>query len=256
MFLTTKTYQVYAIITDMSNMNISSSIRTKIQRTEPGTLFGLKDFAEINSPQVVILELSRLSKKGIIKRLTKGKYFVPKKSKFGELGPSEWQVLDQLIKDNGGYFAGAMALNRIGVTTQVPSEILIRGARSTRKLKIGNLNIRFEQQGMKNVKYTQPKITDVIEALRLFRNTPNANTGNTFKRISSLLKNYSQDEINTLVEASYSARPFVRALLGALLEQQGNKAAQSIKTSLNPVSRYKLDLDKATLPNKDNWGII
>lgn len=238
-------------------MNISNSIRTKINQTSPGTLFGLKDFAEFNNPQAVVLELSRLSKKGVIKRLTKGKYFVPKKSKFGELGPTEGQILDQLITDNGGYFAGNMALNRIGVTTQVPSEVLIRGARSTRKLKIGNLNIRFEQQGLKNVKYTQSKITDVIEALRLFKNTSDGNTTLTIDRVSSILKSYRRDEIKTLIEASCSARPFVRALLGAILEQQGNTAAaQSIKASLNPVSRYKLGLDKTILPNKYKWGII
>jgi hypothetical protein len=240
----------------MNNMNIANSIRTKISNTEPGLLFGLKDFLEINNPQAVVLELSRLSKKGVIKRLTKGKYFVPKKSKFGELGPSELQVLDQLIKENGGYFAGTMALNRIGVTTQIPSEILIRGARSNRLLKIGNLNIRFEQQGLKNIKYNQSKITDVIEALRLLRNTPDGNTKLSISRVSSILKDYNKDEIKTLVEASYSARPFVRALLGAILEQQGNKAAQSIKASLNPVSRYKLGLDKNLLPNKANWGIV
>ena len=81
MFLCIKTYQVYAIITDMVNMNIANTIRTKISNTEPGSLFGLKDFAEFNNPQAVVLELSRLSQKGVIKRLTKGKYFVPKKSK-------------------------------------------------------------------------------------------------------------------------------------------------------------------------------
>ena len=117
-------------------MSISSTIREKITKMEKGTLFSQKDFTDMNNPQIVTLELSRLFQKGVIKRLTKGKYFVPVKSKYGDLGPSERQVLDRIIKDNGGYFAGTVALNRIGVTTQVPAEILIRGARSTRKLKL------------------------------------------------------------------------------------------------------------------------
>lgn len=256
MFLTIKTYQVYAILTDMDTMSYSNIIREKISQIPAGTLFGLKDFREINNSQVVTLELSRLYKKGKIKRLTKGKYFVPVKSKFGELGPSERQVLDSVIKDNGGYFAGTMALNRIGVTTQVPSEILVRGARSTRSQKIGKLKIRFEQQGMKNVKFMKSNITDIIEALRLLRNTPDGDAKLTIDRVSSLLKDYSQSDINTLVEASYSVRPFVRALLGAILELKNNSAAESIKSSLNPVTTYKLGIDKKILPNKENWGIL
>jgi hypothetical protein len=252
MFLYIKTYQFYATLL---NMNISASIRSKISKTAPGTLFGLKDFSEINNPQAVILELSRLSKKGVIKRLTKGKYFVPQKSRFGNLGPSELEILNRILQENGGYFGGPLALNRIGVTTQVPAEILIRGARSTRKLKVGNLNIRFERQGIKNSKHS-PKITDVIEALRLLKNTPDGNTKLTIDRVSSLLKKYNKDEVRNLIRASHFERPFVRALLGAILELQGNPIAQTIKASLNPVSKYKLNIEKTILPNKDNWSII
>ncbi|MBY0554922.1 hypothetical protein K2P97_10370 [bacterium] len=237
-------------------MSISQTIRDKIKTIDPGTLFTQKDFAEINNPQAVILELSRLSKKGIVKRLSKGKYYIPKKTKYGELGPSEWQILDNIIKENGGYFAGNMALNRIGVTSQIPSEILIRAARSTRKLKVGSINIRFERQGIKDIDYTKSRITDVIEALRLLKKTPDGDTKLSLERVSSLLSEFSTSDLNLLIKALQEERPYVRALAGALLELQNNKAASAIKTTLNPVSRYKLNLDIALLPNKKRWSII
>lgn len=256
MFLAVKTYQYCATITDMDRMNMSKTIREQINRTEPGILFGLKDFVSLGNPQVVILELSRLSKKGLIKRLAKGKYYIPKKSKFGELGPSEWQILDKVIKENGGYFAGAMALNRIGVTTQVPSEILIRGARSSRKIKIGNLRIKLVREGIKNIHPSQSRISDILESLRLIKNTPDGSIQLTISRVNSLLGSFSSEEIDQLIGYSKIERPFVRAVLGAILELQNNKKAQSLKTTLNPTSMYKLGIPKTILPNKDNWRII
>lgn len=255
MFLCVKTYQFCAIIADMGNMNLAKAIRNKINTIEAGTIFGLKDFADFENSQVVILELSRLTKKGVINRLSKGKYYIPKKTKFGELAPQEWQILDKIIKENGGYFAGTFALNRIGVTTQIPSEILIRGARSNRFLKIGNLRIKFSNQGLKNVSYQESKLTDIIETLRLVNNIPNGNLEFTLKKISSIVMNLDELDLKKLIELTKQERPSVRALIGAILEKN-NSYYQSIKATLNPVSKYKLNISKALLPNKEKWGIV
>ena len=141
---------------------IAPEVIRMIENLPESTIFGLKDFAELGSPQAVLLALSRLRKSGRISRLAKGKYYVPRRTKFGELQPEEWKILDQIVKENGGYFAGNTALNRIGVTTQVPSVISIRGARSTRQIKIGSLTVNLVRQGNTRAKSKDAELTDIV----------------------------------------------------------------------------------------------
>lgn len=240
----------------MEEISISKQVKKQINKLGSGSVFGLKDFAEIKNSQAVLLELSRLSKKGIINRLTKGKYFLPKKSKFGNLPPDEQKVLNQIVIDNGGYLGGVIALNRFGVTTQVPSQITIRGARSTRKLKIGNLNIKFTRTGNQEASNSAPILIDIIEAARLIKRTPDGNIEKTLNRISLAIKKCNEEELSELVELVKMERPYVRAIIGAQMENVGLKIYEELKSTLNPITKYKLNIEKSLLPNKDEWGII
>lgn len=239
----------------MEAMKVSKAVRAKIEEIPPGQIFGLKDFFQIENSQAVILELSRLSKKGIIKRLTKGKYYVPKASRFGALGPDERMVLDQVLKANGGYIAGSTALNRLGVTSQVPAQVTIRGARSTRKLKIGNLTLNLVGRGNLDANYLQSTLTDVLEAIRLIKKTPDGDLGMTLRKVGQSIKSMSADSLEQLVKLAKNERPYVRALLGALMEQDGKLGYQELKSGLNPLTKYKIGVDKKLLPNKESWGI-
>jgi len=245
-----------AILTDMKAMSISKQLNEQLKGIKPGEIFGVKNFQNLNNPQTVVLELSRLFKKGTIKRLSKGKYYIPETTRFGEVGPSEWQILDKVIKENGGYFAGTMALNRIGVTTQIPAVVTIRGARSTRTLQIGYLKIKLYRQGNKAANYQDSKITDIIEAIRLIKKTPDGSSERTITRIKEILKDFSKQEINILTNLSKNERPFVRAMLGALLQDLGKTEIKSIKDSLNPITKYKLGFNDKIIVNSESWGIV
>jgi len=236
-------------------MSISKQVKAKIEKIKSGTIFGLSDFSSIGHPQAVALELSRLSKKGQIERLTKGKYFVPNETRFGKAGPSEDQIVENIIKESGGYLAGLSALNRLGVTTQVPSQITIRGARSTRALKIGDLEVQFFRQGNIDADYTKPEITDILESVRLIKNTPDGSPESVLAKVTSVLKRMPSSERISLIHLLLNERPFVRAILGALLEGLGVKAAQEIKSTLNPMTEYKIGIKKMPFPKMKGWRI-
>ena len=236
-------------------MSISKQLREQINAIKPGVIFGLKDFTNLGNPQVVALELSRLSKSKKIQRLSKGKYFVPKASRFGNLGPSEKEILEKIITENGGYFAGAMALNRIGVTTQIPSTITIRGARSTRLLQIGNLKVKLYKQGNAAANYQTQNITDIIEAIRLIKKTPDGDVQKTITRVKEIIQSFSKKEFDLLLQLSKNERPFVRSILGALMENIGQSQQKLFKASLNPITKYKMGFKEDLFPNMESWGI-
>lgn len=234
---------------------IAREVIRKIESLPESTIFGLKDFADLGNPQAVLLALSRLKKSGRIARLGKGKYYVPRKTKFGEVIPDEWKILDQVVKENGGYFAGNTALNRIGATTQVPSVVSIRGARSTRKLKIGSLTINIVRQGNKNARIKDADLTDILEALRLIRRTPDGATSKTITRVRSIVESRSEVDKKRLVKLAKDERPYVRALLGAILQESDRRLSTELKETLNPITRYRLSISSDILPNKSEWGI-
>jgi hypothetical protein len=49
--------------------------------------------------------------------------------------------------------------------------------------------------------------------------------------------------------------PRVRALVGAVLEKNGEKELRKLKNSLNPLTTIKLGLKGTDLPTKSNWYI-
>lgn len=255
MFLYIFTYQNYAKITDMSSMSISKQVKNIIEKIKPDSIFGLKDFEEIKNPQAVVLELSRLYKKGAIKKLAKGKFFVPRKTRFGDTGPSEWQVLNNIIQESGGYFSDTIALNRLGATTQVPNEVIIRGARSTRKTEVGNLTIQFFKQGNPDANHLDANLTDILEGIRLIKKTPDGNLKLSLERISLSFKNLRTSDKERLIALSLKERPYVRALLGAIIELGQMGETLILKKSLNSITKYNLGIPKKLLPNKDNWRI-
>ncbi len=234
---------------------IAPEVIRMIENLPESTIFGLKDFAELGSPQAVLLALSRLRKSGRISRLAKGKYYVPRRTKYGELQPEEWKILDQIVKENGGYFAGNTALNRIGVTTQVPSVISIRGARSTRQLKIGSLTVNLVRQGNTRAKSKDAELTDILEVLRLIRRTPDGNIAKSLMRVRSVLGSRSKIEKKRLVNLAKDERPYVRALLGAVMQRYDRQLSAQLKETLNPITRYRLSISSDILPNKMEWGI-
>ena len=226
-----------------------------IESLPESTIFGLKDFAALGNPQAVLLALSRLNKSRRISRLGKGKYYVPRKTKFGEVRPEEWKILDQVVKESGGYFAGNTALNRIGVTTQVPSTVTIRGARSTRQLKIGSLTVNLVRQGNTKAGIKDADLTDILETLRLIRKTPDGNTSKSLTRVRSIVESRSDVEKKRLVNLAKSERPYVRALLGAVMQKCDRQLSTQLKETLNPITRYRLSISSDILPNKTEWGI-
>jgi hypothetical protein len=49
--------------------------------------------------------------------------------------------------------------------------------------------------------------------------------------------------------------PRVRALVGAVLENNGEKELGKLKNSLNPFTTIKMGLKENELPTKSNWYI-
>ena len=241
-------------------MNIAEYIGNRIDRLPKGYVFTYADFiADNNKIEAVIKALNRMVASGKIAKLSKGKYYKPERTPFGNLQPRQSQVVKDLLEENGkisGYITGYSIYNQLGLTTQVSNTIQIGKNEVRPGFKRDRYSISFIKQ--KNI-ITKENITllQLLDAIRYIKKIPDANTEASCKRFLAIIKNLSETEISSLVRLALKYPPATRALLGALLEElQNDKATEPLFKSLNPITKYKLAGAKKALSTAENWNIL
>lgn len=134
--------------------NIESKIISKIKKARRGSLFFTENFSMYGNHNALRKALERLVKSGEIERLAAGIYYRPAMSTLlGKLTPGIENVAIAIAKRDKAKIlpTGSYALNRLGLSTQVPMNIVYLTDGSARKIKIGNQSILFKKVSPKSV---------------------------------------------------------------------------------------------------------
>ena len=127
--------------------SVHKHIEHSVLRRKKGDLVFPTDFRSKGTLAAIKMALSRLSKEGKLKRLAHGIYYVPKTDPlFGAIYPVPEQVAEAIAKKEKVRIkpAGAFALHRLGLTTQVPTKLVYITDGENRQIKIGKTTIRFK----------------------------------------------------------------------------------------------------------------
>ncbi|HLN20929.1 MAG TPA: DUF6088 family protein [Bacteroidales bacterium] len=150
-------------------MSIENQILDKIVQGKRGKIYFPAAFSKIGSADAIHQGLGRLEEKGIIVRLAKGLYLYPKIDKeLGILYPPIDEIAKKIAKRDKARIipTGAQALNKLGLSTQVPMKVVYLTDGAQRSIKIGNQSIKFKKSSPKNLS-TKGEISGlVIQALR------------------------------------------------------------------------------------------
>lgn len=113
-----------------------------VEKANDGTIFIPDDFVIFGTPDAIRSGLTRLCRNNKLHRFAKGIYYVPKYDKWdGSLLEPPLDVIAQKIaqRDNARIIpTGAYALNKIGLSTQVPANIIYITDGSARQIKFGD----------------------------------------------------------------------------------------------------------------------
>ncbi|MDE5550367.1 MAG: hypothetical protein K2I99_03285 [Bacteroidaceae bacterium] len=125
-------------------MGINSSYRAMhdiVEQAKAGTILTPDDFTTCGTPDAVRSGLSRLCRNGKLNRFAKGIYYIPLYDKWdGRLREPSLDAIAQKIaqRDNARIIpTGAYALNKLGLSTQVPANIIYITDGSARQIKFG-----------------------------------------------------------------------------------------------------------------------
>lgn len=141
-----------------------SYINTLISKRKPGDLVFPTDFRGKGTEDAIKKALSRLAVNGKLNRLAHGIYFVPKIDPvFGTIYPAAEEVAKMLAKKEKVRIkpAGAFALHKLGLTTQVPTRLVYITDGVSRNLKVGKTTIKFKATSNKKLS-TRGKVSSLL----------------------------------------------------------------------------------------------
>ena len=133
-------------ICDM-NESISSQIENKIKRSKPGQIILPSDFKDLGTSTAIRKTLSRLVDQKVLVRMGQGVYVIPIHDKFfGEVLPSMEEIAASLAEKEHVKImpTGQYALNKIGLSNQVPMKLVFLTNGTKKNITIGKSSIVFQ----------------------------------------------------------------------------------------------------------------
>ena len=149
---------------------VVASVRDAIRHRGRGKVFTSKDFLDLGSRDAVDQALSRLSRFGDVKRIGRGLYHYPRVNvRLGiPISPDADDIAHALARQTGTRVApsGAVAANRLGLSTQVPGRLVYLTDGYSREVKASDLVFTFKHVAPKDFPPGSPTSAAVFQALR------------------------------------------------------------------------------------------
>lgn len=239
-------------------MSLAAEIEKFISGMDYGNTFTYAQLG-INPAQysTAAKALERLQKKGLIKRLSKGIFYKPEQSVFGELKPNDEEVIRTYLFENGkrvAYLTGTYLYNKMMLTTQVPNVWKIASFNS--RIFVNRQNIKAKPvKAYAQVTENNYSLLGFLDALKDWNNIPDLNSSSGVKLMTNTLLELKPKQLKSLTEYALLYPPRVSAFLGALLESLNVGDPQKLKLRINPLTTYNIRLTQKDLPTIVNWNI-
>ena len=150
--------------------SIHNQIKEQIKRKRKGNIIFANDFKELGNGDAVRQVLSRLCKEAFITRLSTGIYLYPKTNKqIGTVFPSIEDIAKAIAKREKARLipTGLYALNRLGLSTQVPMKVVFLTDGAARVIKVGKkATVNFKKTVAKHLSFKGEISTLVVFALK------------------------------------------------------------------------------------------
>ncbi len=229
---------------------VATCVRERIERGGE-RLWRLEDFRGL--PFAAVAQaLSRLTRAGQLRRISKGTYYRSRQTSMGVSRPNPAAIRRLAERHRRVFPAGVAAANLLGFTSQIANrpEVATSASSLPRKL-VGTDTVVHARRPA-----AWKKISDTDAALLDFLRHPSRNSelsvSETVQRTLHLLK--MDNRLRRLLAVVATEPPRVRALLGALAEQLGvnGKRLGQLRASLNPLSRFEFGVFVA-MSNARAW---
>ena len=175
---------------------IEIQVLKKIKKARRGALFFTDSFLAIGNAKAISKALERLVDKGEIQRVATGIYVRPKKSKmFGFVTPGLDDIARAIARRDRARIVptGVHALNLLGLSTQVPVNVVYLTDGTARLVKVGKRVVKFKKTTPKNLSTWGELSSLIIQGLRTIGKDKVQK--DEIEKIIALLKQEKQENI-------------------------------------------------------------
>jgi hypothetical protein len=180
----------------MVRPQVENRIEEALKTYPKGSVLFVDDFLDYGNSESVKKALLRLKEKEILVRLAHGIYLYPKIDKeLGVLFPSTEEIAKAIARRDKARIVptGVQALNKLGLSTQVPMKVVYLTDGAARTVKVGKRTITFKKTSPKNLLLKGEVSGLAIQALKsIGQNNVDAKT---LEKIQAFLKNEKQENI-------------------------------------------------------------
>lgn len=134
--------------------SLENKILGKIKKAGRGSLFFTEDFLAFGNARAVAKALERLEKKESISRVARGIYVRPELDPIlGTVNPSIEAIAEAIRRRDKARIlpTGILALNALGLSSQIPTNLVYLTDGAARNITIGNRKIVFKKTAPKNL---------------------------------------------------------------------------------------------------------
>lgn len=191
--------------------SVENQVLSKIKNYNRGKIFFADHFLKIGSEDAIHKALSRLEEDGELIRLAHGIYLRPKEDpQLGILYPSIDEVAQAIAKRDKAEIipTGTYAMNKLGLTSQVPMNAVYLTDGSPRSIQVGNRRIKFKRTVPKNLAVKGEISGLVIQALKEI-GKDNV-TEEQYNKIAELL---AKEDLHTVKHDAKLAPAWIRKIM-------------------------------------------
>ena len=155
--------------TKLSRLSVGRRILQRAVRHGRGWAFTPHDFADFGDPRGIGMALTRLVKDGKIRRVARGIYDCPHSHPIlGQAGATSEAVVSAVARGRNLRIlpSKSVASNQLGLTTQVPAQMVYHTDGAPVKIRLGNLKIDFRRNSGRNLALSGRASGLVAQALR------------------------------------------------------------------------------------------
>jgi DNA-binding Xre family transcriptional regulator len=149
--------------------SVQNKIENKIKSMKRGSIVFPSTFDDIGNVEIVKKSLLRLENKKFLVRLAHGIYLYPKQDKLlGDLHPSIEEIANAIAERDKARIipTGTTALNKLGLSTQIPMNIVFLTDGAPRGIIVGKRTIKFKRTSPKNLAVKGEITNLIIQALK------------------------------------------------------------------------------------------
>ena len=178
-----------------------AGIQTEIKnnlKNNIGKILFPEDYLYLGTPEAVHMALSRLTKEKELVRLAKGIYLKQEiDPEIGPLLPSIEKIAAAIAEKEHVIIrpTGSYAMNKLGISTQIPMKVVFLTNGQSRSIKIGKGRLTFKRVRPKLLAAKNDLVYLAIQALDELGKEEDAIKEKTFEKIRQALAHVPKEEI-------------------------------------------------------------